>query len=136
MLTPAAAPLRSVLIVDDQPMIQTVIRMMLETLGVEICEAGTGAQAVQVCRDRRFDVVLMDMQMPGMDGLQATRAIRRLEAMVGRPPCRIVMLTGHADEDSRIRAAIAGANQHLPKPIELDQLVKAVLARAELKPCH
>ena len=78
--------------------------------------------------ESRFDVVLMDMQMPGMDGLTATREIRQLEAERGSTPTPIVMLSANAMAEHREQSREAGADIHVPKPITAATLLAGILA--------
>ena len=85
-----------------------------------------GVQAVEACRTTPFDAVLMGMMMPRMDGLAATRAIRDLEAAQGRGRTPIIMLTANTLQDHVVRALMAGADLHLPKPITASALYQAL----------
>ena len=86
-----------------------------------------GQQALDACRDDHFDIVLMDMQMPVMDGLTATREIRALEAREGRPRTPVVMLTANALAEHVAAARAAGADLHLAKPFDAAELIETVL---------
>jgi CheY-like chemotaxis protein len=89
--------------------------------------AENGADAVVAVRSRRFDAILMDLQMPGMDGLEATRKIRELEALdpaLGRTP--IIAWTAHSGQVDRERCVAAGMDDFLPKPFSTQQLEAAL----------
>src|SRR5207249_771250 len=87
-----------------------------------------GVLALEALKAERFDVVLMDMQMPQMDGLTATRELRAWEAAEGLPRTAVIMLTANA-LDEHIRAgAEAGADAHFSKPIHAQALIEAILA--------
>lgn len=120
MTAPASSP--SVLIVDDQELIRTGFRLILTARGIDVVgEAGDGAQAVQAAAELRPDVVLMDIRMPVMDGLEATRQILRL-----LPGCRVLMLTTF-DLDRYVYAALRlGASGFLLKDVTADHLAGAV----------
>jgi signal transduction histidine kinase/DNA-binding NarL/FixJ family response regulator len=120
-----ARPLR-ILVAEDLPVNQLLIRAILERAGHQIDMVGDGAAAVDAIQQQHFDLVLMDVQMPGMDGLEATRTIRALPSMAGRIP--IVALTANALPAEVERCHKAGMNDHLAKPIEAEHLV-AALAR-------
>jgi CheY-like chemotaxis protein len=92
-------------------------------MGVELTLVGDGAAAVEAFRFGAFDLVLMDMQMPVMDGLAATREIRRLELAGGRPRTPIAMLTANAMDEHRRAALAAGADGHIAKPITPQSLI-------------
>jgi PAS domain S-box-containing protein len=108
-----------VLAVDDNDINLQVARELLEDVGVLVQTASDGEQAVQKVRDREFDLVLMDMQMPVMDGLAATRAIRQLPQRETLP---IVAMTANAMDQDRQRCIDAGMNDFLAKPIDPDRL--------------
>lgn len=115
-----------VLLVEDHPVNRRVARLILEPLGVDIVEAENGYEALRFFRAQPFDVVLMDMQMPVMDGLAATSAMRRAEQELGRPRSRIIMLTANVTAEHRAMAFAAGADEHLAKPIQHQRLLVAV----------
>ena len=120
-------PLR-VLLAEDHPTNQRVVQLILGAHAAEVVIAEDGAQAVAAFAEDRFDVVLMDMQMPGMDGLTATREIRRLEAVRGSAPTPIVMLSANAMPEHRDQSREAGADIHVPKPITAATLLAGILA--------
>jgi signal transduction histidine kinase/CheY-like chemotaxis protein len=129
---PSAASLRSadtefagrILVVEDNLTNQRVVRLLLEKMGCAVVVAGDGAQAVQLCRHQSFDLVFMDMQMPVMDGLEATRLLRKLPLPNGRVP--ILALTANAMEEDRQRCIDAGMSDYLAKPIVRDDLIMAL----------
>jgi CheY-like chemotaxis protein len=90
-----------------------------------------GQAALDAFTPGAFDAILMDMQMPVMDGLTATRLIREREAAAGAAPVLVVMLTANAMEEHIVAAKAAGADQHLSKPVRPQQLLEAV-ARARM----
>ena len=118
-----SAPLR-VLVVDALSVSREVIRLMLEPLGLQVHEAGGGAEAIRTCGQTAFDVVLMDVAMPGMDGLQAAREIRATSVPNHGVP--IIGLT--ADETTEATAACraAGMNDVLAKPVMARELLAKV----------
>ncbi|MFI4973672.1 MAG: nitronate monooxygenase [Caulobacterales bacterium] len=120
-------PLR-VLIADDHATNQTVIRMMLDQFGVESVTAGNGAEAIEALEREPFDLVFMDMQMPVMDGLKATRLIRATERATGRLRTPVVMLSANALPEHRESSRLAGADGHVPKPVTAANLLAALNA--------
>jgi CheY-like chemotaxis protein/HPt (histidine-containing phosphotransfer) domain-containing protein len=114
-----------VLLVEDSPISQTVLRDMLAGLGHRVRLANNGRAAVDACKEKLFDLVLMDIQMPGIDGLDATRQIRQAEQGLGRHQ-KIFALTAHATASDRTMCVEAGMEGFLVKPITLDQLAHAV----------
>jgi signal transduction histidine kinase/DNA-binding response OmpR family regulator len=116
---PATAALR-VLVVEDNPVNQKVVLRMLESLGYHADIASDGAQAVSALEKQRYDIVFMDMQMPVMDGLEATRLICRRWPAADRP--KIVAMTANALLGDRERCLEAGMDDYLSKPIERSHL--------------
>ncbi len=105
-----------VLVVEDNPVNQKVAQKFLERLGCNVRVVGDGAEAVEACGHERFDLILMDMQMPVMDGLAATRAIRARESGAGRTP--IVALTANVLAGQFQSCLDAGMDDVLAKPLE------------------
>jgi DNA-binding NarL/FixJ family response regulator len=118
-----------VLLVDDQAMIRSGIRGLLELAGdmVVVGEAADGRHAVSMARALRPDVVLLDLQMPGTDGVQALRAIRADETIAATP---VLVLTTFDKDDNVLTAVQAGANGFLGKSADHQELVAAVRAVA------
>lgn len=116
-----------VLVAEDHPVNQRVAVAMLESLGYHAELVETGREAVEALRERAFDVVLMDLQMPEMDGLEATRLIRR-EREQGE--LAIVALTGSSDDTVRAACVEAGMNGHLAKPLVVQELARTLEAIA------
>lgn len=116
-----------VLLVEDNEINQEVAMTLLEYCGLRATVAINGLEAVQLCCRETFDVVLMDVQMPVMDGLEATRQIRRQPGH-GLLDLPIVALTAHAQKSDVDKSLAAGMNAHLTKPIDLEKLVRTLLA--------
>lgn len=121
----AAAPLR-ILLADDHPANRKVVEIMLAATAMEMIAVEDGQQALEAFREGGFDLVLMDMQMPVMDGLTATRAIRDLETAEGRVRTPVVMLTANAMAEHVEAGRQAGADGHLTKPVTLASLFDAI----------
>ena len=122
-------PLR-VLLADDHPTNRKVVELVLSQIDVELVVTEDGAEALAAFRDDAFDVVLMDMQMPVMDGLTATREIRLHEAAMGAPRTPVVMLTANALPEHMAAAREAGADHHLSKPFGAEALIELVTTLA------
>lgn len=116
----------TILLVDDEPQIRRVMRATLSAQGYSIVEARDGQEALEKLRTERADLVLLDMNMPVMDGLEACREIRR-DSNVS-----IIMLTVRNTEKDKVRALDAGADDYVVKPFGIQELlarVRAVLRR-------
>ncbi len=124
LTAPAGMTDVSVLLVEDNPLNQEVALAMLAHFGVKTTLATNGATALQLAQQRPFDVVLMDMQMPIMDGLAATRAIRELPTLRQLP---IIAMTANAMASDRQKCLDAGMNDHLGKPIDPEELLGKIM---------
>jgi len=115
---------KKILVAEDNVVNRKVIKNMLLVLGIEPHLVVNGLEAVALLAHRHddFDAVLMDCDMPEMDGYDATRAIRDYEEKNGKPHIRIIALTAHATSEYHHRSIDAGMNDHLNKPISLDSL--------------
>ncbi len=114
-----------ILLAEDNDFNRRIAVDMLEGLGYEVTAVVDGARAVQHLRDGQYDLVLMDIQMPEMDGLTATRLIREEENQRGGH-IPIVALTAHAFQSDRQKSFAAGMDEHLPKPLCCEDLVNAI----------
>jgi PAS domain S-box-containing protein len=115
-----------VLLAEDHPTNQKVVELILAPLGVVLHVVDDGAEAVAAFAAGTFDLILMDMQMPVMDGLSAVREIRRREAADAAAPIPIAMLTANASPEHRALAQEAGADHHVAKPITPDSLIAGI----------
>jgi PAS domain S-box-containing protein len=113
---------RRVLVVEDNAVNQLLVGRQLERLGYEPTVVGSGEAAVESYRYSSFDAVLMDWQMPGMDGLEATRLLRSTEAELERPRVPIVAMTASAMPGDRERCLAAGMDDFVAKPVNLATL--------------
>ena len=114
------------LLADDHPTNRKVVEMILAGAGVQITAVENGVEAVAAFRMGGFDLVLMDMQMPLMDGLEATRQLRAEEVQAGAPRTPVIMLTANALREHVAESLSAGADAHLAKPIRPAALLAAV----------
>ena len=122
-----------VLIVDDEPAIVRLIRDYLERAGFEVVTAGNGEDALQVFARGRPDLVILDLTLPRMDGLDVARALRR----AGDVP--IIMLTARTEEADRVAGLELGADDYVTKPFSAREIVarvRAVLRRAQAAAMH
>jgi two-component system, OmpR family, KDP operon response regulator KdpE len=121
-----------VLVVDDEPQIRRVMRTALTTAGYEVSDARSGEEAVEQLGEEKFDLILLDVNLPGMSGLEACRLIRH-ETLV--PDVPIIMLTVRNAEKDIVEALDAGADDYVVKPFGIPELlarIRAALRRAPL----
>jgi len=122
---PPASPMRPgmhVLVVEDNALNQLIAREMLMVLGMKVSVADSGEAALSACLREPPDLVLMDIQMPGMDGVETTRRLRALQAEGRLPAFPIVALTAHALASDRQSSLDAGMDEHLTKPMQFETL--------------
>jgi DNA-binding response OmpR family regulator len=122
---------QTILVVDDEPNLVDLIRMTLERENYHVIEADNGYKAIQRLREELPDLVLLDVMMPEMDGLETLKEIRAFSNIP------VIMLTVRATEQDKVRGLELGADDYIAKPFshrELVQRIKAVLRRAEMAP--
>jgi CheY-like chemotaxis protein len=126
--TASAASLKGarVLVVEDNPVNLMITEEFVRQLGHVPTGATDGARAIVACEQEAPQLVLMDLQMPVMDGLESTRRLRALQAEGRLPPFPIVALTAHANDADRKLGAAAGMDDYLTKPILIDALRSAL----------
>jgi CheY-like chemotaxis protein len=117
---PATAP--HVLVVEDNATNRFVFAHFLRRIGLAFDMVPNGAAALAACEERGYDVVLMDIEMPVMDGYETARELRRREAGRDRAPTPIIALTADAMFESRERARSCGMTDFVTKPVEIDRL--------------
>tara|TARA_B100000678_G_scaffold291601_1_gene309627 strand:- start:2877 stop:5438 length:2562 start_codon:yes stop_codon:yes gene_type:complete len=115
-----------VLLAEDHPVNQRVVELILKPLGIEVVITGDGEAAIEAFSESKFDVILMDVRMPVMDGLTATRQIREIEAENSLARTPIIMLSANAMPVHKAESIEAGADAHVGKPITPDILIKAI----------
>ena len=116
------------LLVENNELNQEVASELLTGAGLLVEIANNGQEALEQLQQGSFDLVLMDMQMPVMDGLTATRRIREEEAVAGRPRTPIIALTANAMAHQEAEYRAAGMDALVPKPLEVARLVEAIAA--------
>ena len=116
----------TLLIVDDEARIRDLIRKYAAFEGYNVEEASNGMEAIEKCRQKNYDLIIMDVMMPVRDGHEATRAIRAMD----RPDAKtipIFAMTANAFTEDRRKALESGMNEHLPKPIDPDALYRLLV---------
>jgi two-component system chemotaxis response regulator CheY len=111
---------KTILTVDDSASIRQMIKLTLSNAGYNVIEAGDGNQGLSTARGNKVDLVLTDLNMPGMDGVSLTREIRKLQAYAGVP---IILLTTESDDTRKQAAKAAGATGWITKPFQPEQLL-------------
>ena len=124
---PEDYPPLKVLLVDDNATNRKVVDLMLTPLGAEITPCENGREAVAAFYRQPFDLILMDLQMPVMDGLSATAAIREIERVESKPRTPLIVLSANFSTEDKAATAKAGADAHLAKPIRADELVSTMM---------
>lgn len=122
---PNVGPL-NILLVEDTPANRKVVQTVLSKRGHRLEVAVNGREAVDEFRKKAFDLIIMDVQMPIMDGFQATEAIREIERADSRTPTPVVAMTAHSMRGDRERCLRAGMNRYLSKPLDLERLIRVV----------
>ncbi len=115
-----------ILVADDVEVNQELAAAILNRFGHRVTRAKNGQEALDAVSRQRFDIILMDVQMPGMDGMQATRAIREREASIGQQRTPIMALTAYAAREDKERCLAAGMDGYLSKPFKAEELLAAL----------
>ncbi|RDV26720.1 hybrid sensor histidine kinase/response regulator [Alteromonas aestuariivivens] len=118
-----ALPKARILAVDDMDMNLKLLHTWLDNSPVRVTSSMSGQDAVNRCQTQEFDLILMDVQMPGMDGLQASRLIRQTPLNMGTP---IIAVTAHAFKEEQERLLASGMDDYLPKPIDVGNLLELI----------
>ena len=115
-----------ILVVEDDKVSSLSACKMLESMGLEVTTAGDGEMALNILKEKAFDLVLMDVQLPVMDGKEATQAIRAGRTGEGNRKVPIVAMTAYAMAGDRERIIASGMDGYVSKPIDMDSLKKAI----------
>lgn len=111
----------TVLIIDDEADIRDVLAFELEHEGFDAVTAESGERALEVMRERRFDLAITDLKMPGMDGIATLEGLKSID-----PKIRVLIATGYASQETRVACAARGAAGYIQKPFDLEEIVTAV----------
>ncbi|WP_446008991.1 response regulator [Candidatus Electrothrix sp.] len=112
-----------VLLVDDNEEFANLLAHRLEIRGMKVVAVSCGEEAVALVKKQRFDVAIIDLSMPGIDGIETLKQIKAI-----RPALEVLMLAGHATVTGGIEAMKQGASDFLQKPVEIDELLKKIKA--------
>ena len=119
----ASLPSAKILAVDDMEINLRLLTTWLKNTNLQLTLALSGSDAVSLCKDNEFDLILMDVQMPQMDGLEATKQIRQTDLNLGTP---IIAVTAHAFKEEQDKLLASGMDDYLPKPINLSDLIDLI----------
>lgn len=115
--------MKSILVVEDSPAIMELIRFLLTTFGYESREARDGFEALKIAKESRFDLILLDIQLPGFDGLEVLKEIKKIPDIRRTP---VIALTAHAMQGDEDRFLKAGCSGYISKPIDIGRF-KSIL---------
>jgi DNA-binding NtrC family response regulator len=115
-----------VLIVDDEERFRKTLSKLLTAQGLEVYSAGSGDEALDLIRKHPVDIVLLDMRMPGMNGIDTLSAIKKIDPLI-----EVIMLTGHASVDVAVEIMKRGGFEYLLKPYDIDELLVKIDAAFE-----
>jgi CheY-like chemotaxis protein len=118
--------MKSILVIDDNDEVRAVVTAVLRNFGFPVREATSGEEAIQMILTDKPDLIISDVQMPGMDGHHLLTAIRDLQATAAIP---FILMTGSGSRDDFRRGMASGADDYLYKPFTPDELIEAVLSR-------
>lgn len=124
---PSAGPIR-VLLVDDEETFTDSLAKVLRRRGLEVAVAASGEEGIAYLTQRDYDVVVLDLRMPGLDGLATLRRLKEL-----RPTTQVIMLTGHGTVDAGIEALRLAAFDFMLKPAVTDRLVEVISAAGDAR---
>lgn len=113
----------SILVVDDDPEIVTMLSTRLGKRGYQVTTAGDGHQAIELAKAQRFDIVLLDVMMPGKSGWEVARTLKQDPAT---QDAKIIMVSAIGEKTNEITAPIYGADAHVDKPFEFDHLERVI----------
>jgi DNA-binding NtrC family response regulator len=117
-----------ILIVDDEERFRTTLGKRLTERDLDVETVGSGEEAIKIIKEKLFDVVVLDVKMPGMDGIETLAEIKKVN-----PNIEVVMLTGHASVDSAVDGMRLGAYDYLMKPCEIDILMEKINGAYDIK---
>lgn len=120
-----------VLVVDDEEINRLFLVDLLKMNNIQPDQARDGLDAIKKWQENQYTAILMDIQMPVMDGFDAARAIRKLEQETGRTQTPIIAVTAYHSEESKFECKNSGMNTYIPKPVVIADLLKVILPLAE-----
>jgi DNA-binding response OmpR family regulator len=118
--------MKNILVIDDIEEIRNLVQIVLANFGFHVIEADNGRIGVQMLREQKPDLVLCDINMPGMDGYETLGAVRESSSTA---PVPFILMTGLVSRDGFRRGMVCGADDYLVKPFTTDELIEAVMSR-------
>lgn len=109
------------LLVDDEEDFRTTLANRLKRRNLDVTDAGSGEEAIEIIGKKSFDVAIVDIKMPGMDGIEALRRIRKIDPLV-----EVILLTGHASVEAGVEGMKSGAYDYVIKPYNVNDLMAKV----------
>ncbi len=125
LTTPAATAVIRLLLVDDEESFVNVLSKRLKRRGIEVTQALSGAEALRLVRKKEFDVMILDLKMEEMNGLEVLKTVR-----IVAPEMAVIMLTGHGSEQAAREGVTLGATDYLLKPCDLGELLAKIVKAA------
>ena len=110
-----------ILLVDDEDRFRTTLRKMLTGHGLDVTDLNSGQDALAILQDQPFDVVVLDLRMPGLDGIQTLKAIKEIH-----PDQEVIILTGHASMDDAMEIMQLGGTEYLLKPCSVEEILDKI----------
>jgi DNA-binding response OmpR family regulator len=118
--------MKNILVIDDNEEIRSLVKAVLSSYGFNVIEADNGRLGVQILRNHKPDLVVCDINMPGMDGYETLGAVRESSSTA---PIPVILMTGAVSRDGFRRGMVCGADDYLVKPFTTDELIEAVMSR-------
>jgi CheY-like chemotaxis protein len=122
--------MHKILVVDDEPRMRRVLQAGLVVHGYEVDEAESGEEALTKVEAEHYDVVLLDLNLPGIDGIETCRGIRSASEVP------VIIVSIRVSQKDKLAARVAGANDYITKPFGLDELLKRILVVSNIRPCR
>src|SRR6516162_2607592 len=123
-------PLATILVVDDEELNREGLARRLQRHDYEVAVAKTGREAIELLGDRRFDLVLLDIMMPGMNGLEVLKFLRRVDSLLDLP---IIMVTAKGGSEDTVEALELGANDYVTKPLDFPVVLARIRTQLALR---
>lgn len=120
--------IQRILIVDDEERFRTTLGKRLGERGLDVETVGSGEEAVKIIKEKLFDVIILDVKMPGMDGIETLTELKKIN-----PNIEVLLLTGHASVDSAVDGMRLGAYDYLMKPCEIEVLMEKINGAYDIK---